>query len=260
MRFRTPKLFLGVFLAVAILAIGMLFAPSRSLSAETATPHQTVEAQSLWIPTDSVVLYTLVLAAFTALLVVVSGWQGYFLLRADKTARIAANAATKSADAAFAAERAIFFIVIEAHNLSQIIANVENGGVLGAGENFSIKYRFQNYGKTPGIIKALVLDLMINTDPVDPPIQPVTIKEFPEYMIGADGSTKEDWFSPTIAPNVLQVQAIGRNNARLWFYGRLYYDDVFGNQQVHKFYFRSVRIGSDCILQPFEYKDHNRST
>jgi hypothetical protein len=56
--------------------------------------------QSLWVPVDSVGLYTLVLAAFTGLLVAVSGIQGYFLLRADRTARIAANAANLSARAA----------------------------------------------------------------------------------------------------------------------------------------------------------------
>jgi hypothetical protein len=100
MRFRTPELFLGAFLAVAIFAMGMLFASSRLLPSPNATPRQTVEVQSLWVPTDSVGLYTLVLAAFTALLVVVSGIQGYFLLRADKTARIAANAAQLSAESA----------------------------------------------------------------------------------------------------------------------------------------------------------------
>jgi hypothetical protein len=272
MRFRTQEVFLGVFLTVAIFAAGMLFASSfrwqNYEQAATTSEQHTAEkkqdnaesAQSLWVPTDSVGLYTLVLAIFTALLALVSGVQGALLLRADKTARVAADAAKRSADAAFAAERARFFIVIESHNLTQIINNVDSRGILASGENFSIKYRFRNYGKTPGIIKALVLDSMIDTDPVEPPTQPIIIKEFAEYMIGADGSTKEDWFSPRTAPNLLEVQAIGRDNARLWFYGRLYYDDVFGNQQVHKFFFRSVRSGSNCILQPFEYKDHNKST
>jgi hypothetical protein len=58
------------------------------------------KTESLWVPTDSVGLYTLVLAVFTGLLVVVSAGQGFFLLRADKTARIAANAAERSARAA----------------------------------------------------------------------------------------------------------------------------------------------------------------
>src|SRR5258708_14117893 len=109
MGFRTPELFLGVLLAVAIFAMGILFASSFTLQVKNAARHQAIEhqaankigengdnAQSLWVPTDSVGLYTLVLAAFTALLVVVSSAQGYFLLRADKTARIAANAADRA--------------------------------------------------------------------------------------------------------------------------------------------------------------------
>ena len=80
-------------------------------------------------------------------------------------------------------------------------------------------------------------------------------------MISANGSTEPDWYSPTTSPHLSQVQAIGRNHARLWFFGQLYYDDVFGNHQVHKFYLRSNKIiGGDCILQPFDYKDHNQST
>jgi hypothetical protein len=218
-------------------------------------------AQSLWVPTDSVGLYTLVLAVFTALLAVVSGVQGFLLLRADKTARIAADAAKRSADAAFAAERARFFIVIESHNLRQIIGNVESRGILASGENFSIKYRFRNYGKTPGIIKELTLNSMIAAAPPDPPSHSFVSKDFPERMIGANGSTPEDWYGPVTTPELSQVQAIGGNSSRFWFYGRLYYDDVFGNQQVHRFYFRGNRtIGGEYVLQPFEYKDHNKST
>ncbi len=113
MRFRTHELFLGAFLTVAIFAVGMLFASSPSFRSQnnnqSAAPLQHTQdgkpenheaAQSLWIPTDSVGLYTLVLAALTGLLAVVAGVQGSFMLRADKTARIAANAAKESADVA----------------------------------------------------------------------------------------------------------------------------------------------------------------
>jgi hypothetical protein len=113
MKFRTPELFLGVLLAVAVFAMGMLFASSPFLQSQSheqvaSTQHQAEgkkpegreNTQSLWVPSDSVGLYTLVLAIFTLLLVFVSGAQGYFLLRADKTARITAEAADLSAKAA----------------------------------------------------------------------------------------------------------------------------------------------------------------
>ena len=55
-----------------------------------------------WYPTDAIGLYTLLLAVFTAGLTVASVWQGYFLVRADRTARTAADAALKTAQTASA--------------------------------------------------------------------------------------------------------------------------------------------------------------
>jgi hypothetical protein len=91
MKFRTPELFLGAFLAVAIFACGMLFASPLSFQINNPTPTQGTQhqaanklsengdkAQSLWVPTDSVGPYTLVLAVVTALLVGVSGLQVFF--------------------------------------------------------------------------------------------------------------------------------------------------------------------------------------
>lgn len=72
-------------------------------SSTTASTQQAASknkpAESFWQRTtsDPVALYTLVLAIFTGLLVIVSAIQGAFLLRADKTARITANAAAESA-------------------------------------------------------------------------------------------------------------------------------------------------------------------
>jgi hypothetical protein len=205
-------------------------------------------------------LGTLAVAIFTAVL-------GGFTISLSKSTRIAAEAAQKAADAAFAAERARFFIVIDKHNLTEIVKLVEssgsseNSGIPG-GDNICITYRFKNYGKTPGVVRELVVDSMIATDPVDPPALFLSTKDFPEYMIGASDSTKVVNYSPATRPRVSHVRSIGRNAARLWFFGRLYYDDVFGNHQVHRFYFRSKSpLGSDSlVLQPFEYKDYNQST
>ena len=121
--------------------------------------------------------------------------------------KVSADAAVEAADAAIAVERARFFIVIEYHNLTEVISNAESRGVLAAGENFSIRYRFQNYGKTPGIIKALTVNSMIATEAIEPSRHPIVITEFPEYMIGANGPTKTSWYSPVLVPDLSQVQA-----------------------------------------------------
>ena len=83
---------------------------STTSNTERTSPKQE-PSETIWqrTTTDPIALYTLVLAIFTGLLFIVSAIQGGFLLRADKTARITAEAARKSADIAAAAQRALVF-------------------------------------------------------------------------------------------------------------------------------------------------------
>jgi hypothetical protein len=106
MRFRVPELFLGAFLATAIFSMGILF------SSTIFPPHQASEAHSDHLEEktkkivdaesadDRIAKYTLWLAILTGALVVVSTFQGYFLIRSDRTARIAAETARKSTETA----------------------------------------------------------------------------------------------------------------------------------------------------------------
>jgi hypothetical protein len=121
MRFRTPEIFLGAFLAVAIFATGMLFASSfvsqlaRHDQRQTATVDSAKEAvkHGFWEKTadDPVAYFTLWLVGFTGVLAVSTiglGVATVFLYRAGEkqidVARIAANAADLSARAAIAVE------------------------------------------------------------------------------------------------------------------------------------------------------------
>jgi hypothetical protein len=181
--------------------------------------------------------------------------------------KVSAEAARNSADAAVAIERARFYIIVDKHNLADIVALVENSGVnesrsIPGGDNICITYRFRNYGKTPGIIRELIVDSMIAEDPVDPLAMFTSTKDFPEYMIGTSGWTKVANHSPAVPPSASQIRSIGRNATRLWFFGRLYYDDVFGKCHTHRFFFRSKSPlgGGPVVLEPFEYKDYNQST
>jgi len=121
MKFRITELFLGVFLTVAIFAMGFLFAsslPSNNQQATESSSHQ-AEKSAAHItgpnsPDERIANYTWWLSAFTLALVVVSGFQIFFLTRADKTARISADAAKDSAEVAKAAlvstQRAFVFL------------------------------------------------------------------------------------------------------------------------------------------------------
>jgi hypothetical protein len=93
-RFRIPEIVLGVFLTVAVFAMGFVVAssvPPPSQQIEKADHQQAANEGAERTAEKQIAYYTKWLAWFTGALVAVSGIQGYFLLRADKTARIAAT-------------------------------------------------------------------------------------------------------------------------------------------------------------------------
>jgi len=199
--------------------------------------------------------------AITAFFTLVLGISTVALWGVTRTVALAAK---ESADAALATERARFFIVIDTTDLtymtSGVILWIQNNA---RAQNpvpmdVAIKFRFKNYGKTPGIIKELSVGAAIAADPVKPHFV-LANEEFQEIMVGAE-PTEQKWHQLDPAPTILQAQAIRNNTLRVWFFGRLYYDDVFGNHQVHKFYFRSVQTEGKCILRPYDFEDHNKST
>lgn len=105
--------------------------------------------------------YTEYLAILTGALVLVSAIQIAFLIRSDKTARIAAESAKISADAARTSsqmvidtERARLLAFVVSYNIAQI-ENVDaqqaNNIVLQYPLTFAVSFR--NYGRTPAIIE-----------------------------------------------------------------------------------------------------------
>ena len=105
MKFRVPEIVLGVLLAVAVFAMGYVVASSvqpPSQQIEKTSHGQAADEGAERTSEKQIAYYTKWLAWFTGALVIVAGLQGYFLLRADKTARIVATAADLSARAAIA--------------------------------------------------------------------------------------------------------------------------------------------------------------
>lgn len=89
-------------MAVAIFAMGALYSTEPPLheSAKQQGTEQTNHEAAKIAADERIARYTWWLAVLTGALVGVSLIQGYFLLRSDKTARIAATAAERSARAA----------------------------------------------------------------------------------------------------------------------------------------------------------------
>jgi hypothetical protein len=219
--------------------------------------------------TQRVADYTEYLSVFTLLVVLVAVaqaglflWQLGYMKQGMADATKAANSAARSADALVASERARFFIVLERHSLSLQIRAVRDNGRLPLGENVNFTFFFKNYGKTPGILKEQVIGSVIADELPETLLLPLSVKNFPETMIGGGALTPPGNFGPDPAPTSNEIGAIGRNNTRFWFYGRLYYDDVFGDPQVHCFYFRSKSSSNmeECVMEPVEPKGHKKST
>jgi hypothetical protein len=218
-RFYFPEIVFGVLLAVAIFALGMVFESSRPshqrqqhAASEQKPPDKAAEhqheTQSLWIPTDSVGLYTLVLAVFTGLLVAVSGFQGYFLLRSDRTARISAEAAKKSADHIPRVERAY----------------IAAGGPLSKKKgNFHKCFEIDvaNYGKTPAYLNGFTAGFSDKKGLGSPP--PYLADDFVRTAFDdviAPGQTKKA---------IARIDACPLNGT--YVFGRVWYYDVLGEEE-----------------------------
>jgi hypothetical protein len=93
---------------------------------------------------DPVAFYTFALGIFSLMLVVVSGTQIIFLIRADKTARITAEAAKQSADTVVQVERPLLYL----KNLEIEIGDTTEDGLAEVKATFAVA----NLGRTPAIL------------------------------------------------------------------------------------------------------------
>jgi hypothetical protein len=253
LKFRIPEIFLGAFLAVAIFAMGMLFASSLTPRVQNAGPQQTPEhqtankintdsdkAQSLWVPTDSVGLYTLVLAVFTGLLVAVSTGQGYFLLRADKTARIAANAAVTQANAIIGAERPYVFFKITKPGLlfaqnAIIIPDPDTNGRL--------HFELINAGRTPAMLEEVKGNYTVIEGITDAPAPLDPMKDRGRLLpvgtistVNSPFSQATNLFDEENAPEIRKMMSPNVwESRRIFCHGYIRYADAFGNHYITGF-------------------------
>ena len=123
--------------------------------------------ESFWKKTasDPIAVYTLALVVFTAVLASVSIVQVYFLTRADKTARISAEATRASSQMVIDTERArLLPFISRSSNLSIDATNYDPElptAVLEPPLVFELYFR--NYGRTPAIVEYVTWDLVIET-------------------------------------------------------------------------------------------------
>jgi hypothetical protein len=233
MKFRTPELILGCFLTVAVFSTGMMF----SSPVQQSSSKETRESND-----DRIAKYTLWLAILTGGLVAVSAIQGFFLLRSDKTARIAAEAAKRSADVIPAIERPYLFI-------KEMAANVPIGQYAPPSQHVprypTVDASFFNYGRTPAnIAEAAIFVRILDHIPTDADTINVLAdedsKSAVEVIIGPD----RDWSFPT-ARCIEPITEFASGKA-LYCWGYIKYRDIFGN--IHPTNFCRQYAGKDGLV------------
>jgi hypothetical protein len=185
--------------------------------------------------------YTWWLAAFTCALVVVSAFQISFLFRADKTARITAEAAQKAAQATIGANAP--WMTVGAMSL------YEPGQPYGL-HSFTIKInppippehsqvgiQFGNFGKTPAFPTAhCVMPFVGHRLPATPVYDPIIPMPSGD-VIPPEGYVVHHVRNQFIILTNEQRAAMQNieTNHQLWVYGLLRYTDVFGAPHEFRF-------------------------
>jgi hypothetical protein len=210
-----------------------------------------------WSPQVWTAIAGMAIALFTIVL-------GCFTVGLANSTRVAADAASHLADAAVAAERARLYFVEGDNNFMDFVrfaaswsgpSELEGRPTRGLP---SAKFSFKNYGNTPAVIQDICFGLKFSREPFDFAYEPRKMKE---RMIGAGGDTETIICVADEPLSIKETRDIWRGDSYLWLYGKVYYKDVFGARQVHRFLRRFVRLdGQQYGLRSFEYKDYNKST
>src|SRR6266542_1765295 len=144
-------------------------------------------------PGDRIANYAWWVAAFTLALSMVSAFQIFFLIRADKTARTTADAAKLNAQALIDAESAKVDVVALESNIRELFHTKTETDRL---DPLWVQYRLKNYGKSPALIRNVLHGFSLTP-----------LKELPPDVPLSNLTT-------TITP--FQVGQLGQSNGNSW--------------------------------------------
>ena len=174
--------------------------------------------------------------------------------------------ATTATNAAVAAERARFHIIIDRNNLRDFIkmaAMYNNSPAMPVSGDIRIEYHFKNYGKCPGRITEISHGIWRSETPPDNFVYTVVRQAPREYMVPSLGETEPQICESTQSVETMQdAIAIRTGRSIVWFFGRFDYVDFVTNKpQVHRFLLRYIQTESlEWRFQSYDYKHYNQST
>ena len=231
--FRAVVLFSLTFFALALIIVTYRPpAPKNSQSEQAEADQQNIESKTFGqrLLEDPTAFFTMVLAGLTLVLASVSSLQIYFLISADRTTRLAARSAVKSAEVAARTVRSIE----DTANI-QLRAYV---GSKGAGFNtawinppFSVTVTIRNFGSTPAINfeTAIYLQVLPHPFPGEFPPGNFNFRHGRQSLMPGNESIVvcELRIDDPLISNIV-VNAIRQGSMALYIIGRIQYDDVFG--------------------------------
>ena len=259
-KFRIPEILLGAMLAVAIFAMGMTFQsslpPPNQEAAQTSNPsaeHSSTKITGPNSPDERIANYTWWLSAFTLALVVVSAFQGFFLIRADKTARTAANAADLNARAAIAIELPI---------IKASLDSLTNG----VSQEFGVRRErcsvhsvtFSNVGRTKAFPVELRYGFATWSLPKTPRYTFVETYQFNEIFENDPKITNRKFLASDKEIEMGEWSFIAGGQCPVWFYCELEYLDFMQSPQKAAFCWCWKNIGGGMGWRPDETAAYNR--
>jgi len=125
-------------------------------------------------------------------------------------------------------------------------------------ERYFVKYKIRNYGKTPAIIKEISHCLTWAK----------TLPRMPAY-IPADFVLEEQMISANDSAGVItcesnesfmkSIESFNKGESSSWFYGRVVYDDIFGNRHEHCFVWWHD-ISTKGFRPDYKENEYNKNT
>jgi hypothetical protein len=241
--------------------------------------------RKLAFETQRIADYTFYLGLFTVALFcaalgqIVLFWIQLKLIRSEtKKARISLNIARRSANASGQAaeaarvavehipkvERAYLHIVIVDETISRaagiLAANQDKLSGDGHLESMkpNVRYVFKNYGKTPALVKEISHTITHAPSlPDDIDYIPVDIV-LNETFVATGDSTQELRCTFTDTLSTQHAAEIVRGQRTYWFHGQIVYDDIFGDEQVHRFVWKYS--GGSHGFRPVQHPKYSKNT
>lgn len=184
--------------------------------------------------------------------------------------RRTAKAAVKATNASIGAERAWMFLVVHQNNFEGLIKAIAANASGAEREKLRVYFHFKNLGNTPAPITQFYATVAHLTElPAaliyDPPNEIAGGETaigagatFPTEIASAEHPPRRWWLSRVARLERDAAVSVRDGNSYLWFYGRLVYEDVWGDPHETRFCWRYD--GMTAQFHRYGGKPYNENT